>query len=245
MSFKEKIDKERLPKHIAIIMDGNGRWAKQRDLDRTYGHREGADSVKQIIDIAGRIGVSYLTLYTFSTENWNRPSEEVQALMALLVELVSKETPDLIKNGIRLKAIGDLSRLPELTRATLEKSIEATSACTRLTVVLALSYSSRWEIMEAARRMALALNKGEIENIDEAVVAEYLTTKDIPDPDLLIRTGGEYRISNFLLWQVAYSEFYFTETLWPDFRDEAFCEAIVEYQRRERRFGKTSEQVNK
>ncbi len=244
MSFKEKIDESRLPGHIAIIMDGNGRWAKQRDLDRTYGHREGAVSVKDVIDAAGRLGISYITLYTFSTENWNRPSAEVEALMSLLVELVAKETPDLIKNNVRLKAIGDLNRLPEQTRLALENSIKETSGCIGLTIVLALSYSSRWEITNAVHKIVEARIEGELKDIDETLISEYLTTKDIPDPDLLIRTGGEFRISNFLLWQAAYSELYFTKTLWPDFREEALYEAIVEYQNRERRFGKTSEQVN-
>lgn len=244
MSLIEKIDKKNLPQHIAIIMDGNGRWAKQRGLDRTDGHREGAVSVKSVVDTAGRIGISYITLYTFSTENWNRPEGEVEALMSLLVESVAKETPELIQNNVRLEAIGDLSRLPSETFAALNTSIEETSKCTGLTLVLALSYSSKWEITEAIKRIALTLNKEEIENLDESSIENYLTTKGIPDPDLLIRTGGEFRISNFLLWQVAYSEFYFTDTLWPDFRKDAFCEAILEYQRRERRFGKTSEQIN-
>lgn len=243
MSLIEKIDKERLPHHVAIIMDGNGRWAKQRDLDRTYGHREGAVSVKDVIDAAGRLGISYVTLYTFSTENWNRPSEEVDALMSLLIESVRKETPDLIKNKVRLKAIGDLSRLPEQTRQALDGAIQDTSNCTGLTLVLALSYSSRWEITDAIKKIALSLDKEEIKNIDESAVDKYLTTDGIPDPDLLIRTGGEYRISNFLLWQAAYSEFYFTDVLWPDFRADALYDAIIDYQSRERRFGKTSEQV--
>lgn len=244
MSSVEKINKELLPAHIAIIMDGNGRWAKQRNLDRAYGHREGAVSVRAVIDAAARLGISYVTLYTFSTENWNRPSEEIQALMTLLVELVAKETPDLIKNNVRLKAIGDLSRLPDTTREALQNSINETSAGTGLTLVLALSYSSRWEITDAVRQIIDAKDKGEVNTIDETVISSYLTTKDIPDPDLLIRTGGELRISNFLLWQVAYSEFYFTDILWPDFREEALYDAILDYQNRERRFGKTSEQVN-
>jgi len=246
MSFEEKIKKERLPDHIAIIMDGNGRWAKQRNLDRTFGHKEGAESVRSIVDTAGRLGISYITLYTFSTENWNRPTEEVEALMSLLIESVVKETPDLLKNNVRLKSIGDLDRLPEKTRSALENAIEQTSVSTGLTLVLALSYSSRWEITETVKRISSAVKEGVINgvDIDESVVSNYLTTKDIPDPDLLIRTGGEFRISNFLLWQIAYSELYFTETLWPDFRNESLYEAIVDYQNRERRFGKTSEQVN-
>jgi len=243
MSFREQIDKDRLPRHIAIIMDGNGRWARQRGLDRSHGHGEGAESVRQLIVTAGQIGISYVTLYTFSTENWKRPTEEIQALMALLVELIAKETPELLKNNVRLKAIGDLMRLPEETRLALEKSIEQTSVSTGLTLVLALSYSSRWEITNAMKEIAEAYKKGEITEIDESVVSAHLNTKDIPEPDLLVRTGGEYRISNFLLWQAAYSEFFFTDTLWPDFREETLCEAIVAYQNRERRFGKTSEQI--
>lgn len=244
MSLKDKIDKSRLPRHIAIIMDGNGRWARQQGLARTDGHREGAASVKTVIDTAGRLGVSYVTLYAFSTENWNRPSDEVKALMSLLVEMVARETADLIKNNVKLLAIGDLTRLPEDTRAALNQCIEDTAGGTGLKLVLALSYSSRWEITDAVGRLADELNKGAISTIDESAVNNCLTTKGIPDPDLLIRTGGELRISNFLLWQLAYSELYFTDTLWPDFREESLYEAIIDYQRRERRFGKTSEQVN-
>lgn len=244
MSLIEKIDKKRLPKHIAIIMDGNGRWAKQRNLERAYGHQEGAVSVKEVVDTAGRLGISYLTLYTFSTENWNRPQDEIEALMSLLIESVSRETPELIKNNVRLLAIGDLSRLPKRTREVLDNSLRETSVSTGLTLVLALSYSSRWEITEGIKKIALSLSDKEIEELDESSINKYLTTRDIPDPDLLIRTGGEYRISNFLLWQIAYSELYFTDVLWPEFKKEAFCEAILDYQRRERRFGKTSEQVN-
>lgn len=244
MSLEEKINKQLLPDHIAIIMDGNGRWAKQRNLDRTFGHKEGAESVRSVVDTAGRLGISYITLYTFSTENWNRPTEEVEALMSLLIDSVTKETPELLKNNVRLRAIGDLNRLPQKTRLALDDAIQQTSVSTGLNLVLALSYSSRWEITEAIRQISSALNKGEISKIDESVVDEYLTTKSIPDPDLLIRTGGEFRISNFLLWQIAYSELYFTETLWPDFRSESLYEAIINYQNRERRFGKTSEQIN-
>jgi len=244
MSLKEKIDKEKLPQHIAIIMDGNGRWAKQRNLQRTDGHREGAVSVRSVIETAGKLGISYVTLYAFSTENWNRPSDEVQALMSLLVEMVAKETKDLIKNNVKLSAIGDLTRLPEHTRMALEGCIHDTSPCTGLNLVLALSYSSRWEITKAVKDIAALLNNGDINNVDEDIVSSHLSTKNIPDPDLLIRTGGEVRISNFLLWQAAYSELYFTETLWPDFREESLYESILEYQKRERRFGKTSEQIN-
>lgn len=244
MSLKDKIDKHKLPNHIAIIMDGNGRWAKQQGLDRAEGHREGAVSVRTIIDTAGRLGVSYVTLYAFSTENWNRPAAEVEALMSLLVEMIAKETPDLIKNNVRLLAIGDLERLPMASRAALDKCMKDTSEATGLSLVLALSYSSRWEITDAVRKVAKALNEGKIATVDESTISDNLTTKNIPDPDLLIRTGGELRISNFLLWQAAYSELYFTDTLWPDFREESLYEAIVDYQSRERRFGKTSEQIN-
>lgn len=245
MSLLEKINKDRVPNHIAIIMDGNGRWAKQRNLDRTFGHKEGAVSVRSTIESAAKLGISYITLYTFSTENWNRPAEEVDALMSLLIESVSKETPELIKNNIRLKAIGDLDRLPTATRAALDGCIQDTSVCTGPTLVLALSYSARWELVEATKKIAAAINSGELTDVDESTVSDFLTTKGIPDPDLLIRTGGELRISNFLLWQAAYAEFYFTETLWPDFREESLYEAIADYQCRERRFGKTSEQINR
>lgn len=245
MSLLEKINKDRVPNHIAIIMDGNGRWAKQRNLDRTFGHKEGAVSVRSTIESAAKLGISYITLYTFSTENWNRPAEEVDALMSLLIESVSKETPELIKNNIRLKAIGDLDRLPTATRAALDVCIQDTSVCTGPTLVLALSYSARWELVEATKKIAAAINSGELTDVDESTVSDFLTTKGIPDPDLLIRTGGELRISNFLLWQAAYAEFYFTETLWPDFREESLYEAVVDYQCRERRFGKTSEQINR
>lgn len=247
MSLKEKINLENLPQHIAIIMDGNGRWAKSRNQERAFGHKEGVVSVRKVIEAAAEIKVSYITLYTFSTENWNRPTEEVDALMALMVQAISRETPDLIRNNIRLQAIGDLQRLPEETRKTLDQCIEDTSKSTGLTLILALSYSSRWEIAEAAKNIALQVKSGalSIDNITEDVISSHLTTKGIPDPDLLIRTGGEKRISNYLLWQAAYSEFYFTDTLWPDFREESLFEAILEYQTRERRFGKTSEQLTK
>ncbi|HCO67300.1 MAG TPA: di-trans,poly-cis-decaprenylcistransferase, partial [Dysgonomonas sp.] len=204
---------------------------------------KGAESVKVIINEAGRIGISYVTLYAFSTENWNRPTEEVEALMSLLVELVVRETPELIKNNVRLRTIGDIQRLPEETKAALEKCIHDTSQSTGLNLVLALSYSSRWEITNTVYQVAKALVEGKINTVDESVVSENLTTSGIPDPDLLIRTGGEIRISNFLLWQAAYSELYFTDTLWPDFREESLYHAILDYQNRERRFGKTSEQI--
>lgn len=246
MSLINEIDRDRLPGHIAIIMDGNGRWAKSRGKDRSYGHQEGVVSVRKVLEAATTIGLKYLTVYTFSTENWNRPTEEVQALMSLLVSAIKKETPDLIKNNIRLKAIGDLNRLPEDVRATLQECLDLTSANTGTTLALALSYSSRWEITEAARRMTQEVVAGRltVEDITEEQLSYHLTTLGIPDPDLLVRTGGEKRISNFLLWQLSYAELYFTDIFWPDFREEELYGAIVYYQQRERRFGKTSEQIN-
>ncbi len=245
MSLIEKIDKNRLPRHVAIIMDGNGRWAKAKGKDRSFGHREGVVSVRKIMDAVTQLGLKYLTLYTFSTENWNRPEEEVQALMSLLVSAIHRETPDMMKKNVRLTAIGDLSRLREDAYNTLQECIDMTSANTGTTLVLALSYSSRWEITRAARQLAQEVLEQKINpnDITEAMVSGHLTTKNIPDPDLLIRTGGEKRISNFLLWQLSYAEFFFTDVFWPDFREEELYEAILYYQQRERRFGKTSEQL--
>ncbi|WP_080905285.1 isoprenyl transferase [Parabacteroides sp. Marseille-P3160] len=245
MSLIDKIDKEHLPRHVAIIMDGNGRWAKARGKERSYGHQEGVVSVRKAVEAATKIGLNYLTVYTFSTENWNRPEEEVIALMNLLVTAIHRETPDLMRNNVRLKAIGDLSRLPEQTNRTLQDCIRETSANTGVTLVLALSYSSRWEIVEAAKRLAAQVEtkKIKVEDITEELFADQLTTRGIPDPDLLIRTGGEQRISNFLLWQLSYSELYFTDVFWPDFREDELYEAILSYQHRERRFGQTSEQL--
>jgi len=243
MSFFEKIDFTKMPEHIAVIMDGNGRWAKNRNQDRSEGHKEGVSAVRRLFEAASKAGLKYTTIYTFSTENWNRPAEEVEALMALMVQAIVRETPDLIKNNIRLLAIGDLSRLPSKTKEALDDCMKQTSVSTGLTAVLALSYSSRWEITEAVRKIVKASQEEEITDITEDMVSNYLTTKDIPDPDLLIRTGGEKRISNFLLWQMAYTEFYFLDSLWPDFYDETLYEAIVYYQGRERRFGKISEQL--
>lgn len=245
MSLIEKIDKNRLPRHVAIIMDGNGRWAKAKGKDRSFGHQEGVVSVRKIMDAVTQLGLKYLTLYTFSTENWNRPEEEVQALMSLLVSAIHRETPDMMKKNVRLTAIGDLSRLREDAYNTLQECIDTTSANTGTTLVLALSYSSRWEITRAARQLAQEVLEQKINpnDITEAMVSDHLTTKNIPDPDLLIRTGGEKRISNFLLWQLSYAEFFFTDVFWPDFREEALYEAILYYQQRERRFGKTSEQL--
>lgn len=245
MSLIEKIDKNRLPRHVAIIMDGNGRWAKAKGKDRSFGHQEGVVSVRKIMDAVTQLGLKYLTLYTFSTENWNRPEEEVQALMSLLVSAIHRETPDMMKKNVRLTAIGDLSRLREDAYNTLQECIDTTSANTGTTLVLALSYSSRWEITRAARQLAQEVLEQKINpnDITEAMVSDHLTTKNIPDPDLLIRTGGEKRVSNFLLWQLSYAEFFFTDVFWPDFREEELYEAILYYQQRERRFGKTSEQL--
>lgn len=245
MSLIEKIDKNRLPRHVAIIMDGNGRWAKAKGKDRSFGHQEGVVSVRKIMDAVTQLGLKYLTLYTFSTENWNRPEEEVQALMSLLVSAIHRETLDMMKKNVRLTAIGDLSRLREDAYNTLQECIDTTSANTGTTLVLALSYSSRWEITRAARQLAQEVLEQKINpnDITEAMVSDHLTTKNIPDPDLLIRTGGEKRISNFLLWQLSYAEFFFTDVFWPDFREEELYEAILYYQQRERRFGKTSEQL--
>ena len=245
MLYKDQIDKNRIPAHIAIIMDGNGRWAKQQGHARTFGHQAGAETVHVIAEEAARLGVKYLTLYTFSTENWNRPEAEVQALMSLLVAAIHRETPDLMKNNVRLMAIGNLDRLPADAYATLQDCIAQTSANTGVTLILALSYSARWEITEAVKRLAREAVEKKInpDDITEAVVSDYLTTKGIPDPDLLIRTGGEQRVSNFLLWQLSYAEFFFTDVYWPDFREEELYGAILYYQQRERRFGKTSEQL--
>lgn len=244
MSYKEQIDKNRIPAHVAIIMDGNGRWAKQRNLNRSYGHKEGVETVRSIVQVAAEAGVKYLTLYTFSTENWNRPADEVAALMALLLDSIEEEI--FMKNNIAFRVIGDMERLPEAVRIRLEQCEERTSGNTRMTMVIALSYSSRWEITSAMKKLAAEVKSGTmaIEDIDEDLVSSRLTTHFMPDPDLLIRTGGELRLSNYLLWQCAYSELYFCNTFWPDFNENEFYKAIYEYQQRERRFGKTSEQVD-
>lgn len=245
MGYKEQIQKDRIPRHVAIIMDGNGRWAKRQGMARMFGHRQGVETVHHITEAAAELGISYMTLYAFSTENWNRPKDEVDALMALLVDTIAKETPTLMKNNIRLQTIGDLSRLPQVTRDNFMACIDETTKNTGLTLVIALSYSARWELIQATQKIAAAVKEGEmlIEDINEEVIGGYLTTSNMPDPDLLIRTSGELRISNFLLWQLAYSELYFTDCLWPEFTPEEFYHAIVDYQHRERRFGKTSEQV--
>lgn len=245
MQLREQIDSLKLPEHVAIIMDGNGRWAKQRGLDRIFGHQQGVNAVRELIETAAELGIRYLTLYAFSTENWGRPDEEVTALMGIMVQSLSNETETLLKNNIRLKAIGDMNRLAEDVRERLDETISLTSVSTGLTLIIALSYSSRWEIAMAARNISSDVKKGTIDPllITEEDFEKYLTTRGIPDPELLIRTSGELRISNFLLWQVAYTEFYFTEVLWPDFGKDDFYNAIIDFQKRERRFGKTSEQV--
>ena len=241
------LNKDKVPQHIAIIMDGNGRWAKQQGEDRIFGHHEGVNSVREIVEAAAEVGVKYLTLYAFSTENWNRPKEEVDALMELLVATISLETPQLNKNGVKLEAIGNLDSLPKSCYEELQQSIETTKNNTRLTLILALSYSSKWEITNAVKQIATQVKDGtlDVNAINENSIASYLCTTKYPDPELMIRTSGEHRISNFLLWQLAYAEFYFTDTLWPDFRKAEFFEAIKSYQSRERRFGKTSEQISK
>jgi undecaprenyl diphosphate synthase len=245
MSLKETIDLERLPKHIAVIMDGNGRWAKSNGMDRFMGHKEGVVSVRKISEATGKLGIEYLTLYTFSTENWKRPKDEINSLMELMVTAIKNESEDLMTNNVRLKIIGDIERLPHATIENLKDVIERTDKNTGLNLTLALSYSSRWEITEAARKISFAVKNGSlsIEQINENTISEYLTTNNLPDPDLLIRTGGEKRISNYLLWQLAYAELYFTDTYWPDFREENLYEAIVDFQQRERRYGKTGEQL--
>lgn len=246
-SLKEKIDISNLPNHVAIIMDGNGRWAKKKGLDRIFGHQNAVESVRQATEAAAELGLKYLTLFTFSTENWDRPKDEINALMDLLVSSIEKETKTLNKNNIRLLVIGDTERLPSSVNKKLQACIEVTKNNTGLSLVMALSYSSTWEIVNASKEISKQVTAGKlkVEDIDEAVFSSFLTTKDIPNPDLLIRTSGELRISNFLLWQIAYTELYFTDVHWPDFRKENFYEAILIYQKRERRFGKTGEQIVK
>ncbi|MDR2286323.1 MAG: isoprenyl transferase [Prevotellaceae bacterium] len=235
----------KIPEHIAIIMDGNGRWAKKLGFNRIFGHKNGIKAVRETVEICGEIGVKYLTLYAFSVENWNRPLDEIEALMLLLVEAVVKETPELNSNNVQLRAIGNLSTFPENVMVKLNQAIEFTSKNTGLVLTLALSYGSRWEITEAVKKIAAKAAAGEIEpeSINENVIEQYLTTHGMPDPELIIRTSGEQRLSNFLLWQGAYSEFYFPAILWPDFRKNDLLEAIDEYRKRERRFGKTGEQI--
>ena len=245
MSFKDKLLKDRIPKHVAIIMDGNGRWAAQFGNERTFGHEHGVEAVRSVVEGAGEIGVEFLTLYAFSTENWSRPKEEVDALMGLFVQAISEETDELLKNNVRLRAIGDISSLPKNVQEKFLWSIDKLNSCTGLTLVIAISYSSKWEIIEAVRQIAEQVKIGKIQpsDIDNSLMECYLNTSEMPDPELLIRTSGECRISNFLLWQIAYSELYFTPKLWPDFRKEDLFEAIFDFQNRERRFGKTSQQL--
>lgn len=243
--LKSQIVSNNIPVHVAIVMDGNGRWAKQHGKPRVFGHKNGVKSIRDVSEAAAELGIKYLTLYAFSTENWNRPALEVNALMTLLVETIRKEVATLNKNNIRLQAIGDISRLPEKSRKALAKAIEDTAQNNMMTMVLALNYSSKWELTKAVIDIAKQVkeNKLDLGSIDESVITRHLATKDIPDPELLIRTSGELRLSNFLLWQLAYSELYFTDTYWPDFNKEEFFKAIISYQSRERRFGKTSEQL--
>jgi len=245
MPLKEQINIGKLPSHIAVIMDGNGRWAKQRGLERVFGHQQGVTAVRNVIEAAAELGIAYLTLYAFSTENWGRPDEEISALMGIMIQSLNKETDTLIKNNIRMMTIGDVERLAKDVREQLDETINLTSACTGLNLVVALSYSSRWEITAAALKLAKDVKKGivDIDSVDEKKFEKYLTTAGIPDPDLMIRTSGEMRISNFLLWQIAYTELYITEVLWPDFGKDDLYKAVIEYQCRGRRFGKTSEQI--
>ena len=246
MTARSVIDSQNIPAHVAVIMDGNGRWAKQRGGLRVFGHQSAITAVRETVETAAEIGVNYLTLYAFSTENWNRPAFEVSALMQLLVHTIRKETATLLKNSIRLQAIGDITNLPASCQRELAEAMELTAAGTRMTLILALSYSGRWDLTQAARRLAHDVASGRVQpdSITEATVSSYLSTAGIPDPALLIRTSGEQRISNFLLWQLAYTELYITDLLWPDFRRANFEEAVHAYQRRERRFGKTSEQLS-
>lgn len=241
----EDIDKSRVPQHVAIIMDGNGRWAQKQKHQRIFGHQNAMTAVRQAVEAAVASGVKYLTLYTFSTENWNRPKDEVDGLMELLIKAVRDETKTLMDNNVRLQTIGDLSRVPERSRLKLQECIDTTACNTAMTLVLALSYSSRWEVAEALKALCADAREGRLADADinEQTLGRYLSTRDYPDPDLLIRTGGELRISNFLLWQMAYTELYFSEQLWPDFRHEDFYDAIVDFQSRQRRFGKTGDQV--
>jgi len=246
MALRELLDTERLPQHIAIIMDGNGRWAQQRNKERVFGHQRGAQSVREVIEAAAEIGIKYLTLYAFSTENWNRPDSEISALMGLMVQSLREEGEKLVKNNISMRVIGDINRLAGDVKEKLEETIRLTSESTGMVLIVALSYSSRWEIVEATKRICSDVATGVIDEkgIDEVLFQSYLGTVGVPDPELMIRTSGELRISNFLLWQLAYTELYFTETLWPDFGKEELYKAIDDFQKRERRFGKTSEQIS-
>jgi undecaprenyl diphosphate synthase len=243
MEKEIQLDLSSIPSHVAIIMDGNGRWAKQRGMERTFGHQVGAETVHQIAEEAARLGIKYLTLYTFSTENWNRPQEEVTALMGLLFDHINEET--FMKNDISFKVIGDIDKLPDFVQGKLKKCVEHTSRNTGMSLVLALSYSSKWELTEATRQIASKVKNGKLKlsDIDSNTIQQHLATKDMPDVDLLIRTGGEQRLSNYMLWQCAYAELYFCDTYWPDFKEQELRKAIAAYQNRERRYGKTSEQL--
>jgi len=245
LSLKDKINLRQLPAHIAIIMDGNGRWAKEKGQDRLYGHYHGVESVRDIVEGCAELGIGYLTLYAFSTENWDRPEDEVTGLMELLVDTIRKEVETLNKNNIRLHVIGDIKMLPDYARNELSEAISQTSANTGLHLIMALSYSSRWEIADAIKRIAIDVKNGSLDpaSVDQQTIRHYLCTRDFPDPELMIRTSGEFRISNFLLYQMAYTELYFTDVRWPDFRKEKLYDAILDFQGRERRFGKTSEQL--
>ncbi len=244
-TFLEEIDHTSLPRHIAVIMDGNGRWAKKHGKPRIFGHKNGVQAVREITECAAETGIEYLTLYAFSTENWGRPALEVTALMHLLVETVKNEIKTLMKNDIRLNAIGDLNQLPKKTHDALISGIEMTKDNKRMTLTLALNYSSRWELTEAIKVISTKVSDGTIatEDINSELISAHLTTHNIPDPELLIRTSGEHRVSNYLLWQIAYTEFYFTDIFWPEFKKQHLLEAILDYQNRERRFGKTSDQL--
>ena len=243
--LSEQIDKNRLPRHIAIIMDGNGRWAKEKGEDRLFGHFHGVESVRNIVEGCAELGIEYLTLYAFSTENWDRPEYEVVGLMELLVSTIRKEVESLNRNNIRLHVIGDMNMLPDYAKAELEEALSITAANTGLNLIMALSYSGRWELLNAVKNIAWEVKQGQlkVEAIDQDVLQRFLCTSAFPDPELMIRTSGEYRISNFLLYQLAYAELYFTQVRWPDFRKENLYEAILDFQRRERRFGKTGDQV--
>lgn len=244
-SLKAKIDLQQLPRHIAIIMDGNGRWAKEKGQDRLFGHYHGVESVRNIVEGCAELGIQYLTLYAFSTENWDRPAYEVTGLMELLVDTIRKEVETLNKNNIRLHVIGDMNMLPEYARGEMNEALQLTKSNNGLNLIMALSYSSRWELMNAVKQIAEEVKSGKLQpdSITQETLSQYLCTSDYPDPELMIRTSGEYRISNFLLYQLAYSELYFTDIRWPDFRKENLYEAIINFQSRERRFGKTSEQL--
>jgi undecaprenyl diphosphate synthase len=245
MSFLQQIKTNKLPSHIAIIMDGNGRWARQKGMDRIFGHQQGVNALREVIEAAAELKIKFLTVYAFSTENWGRPDDEVSALMGIMVQSLNKETGTLIKNNIRLTAIGDTARLADDVRERLMETISLTSGASGLNLIAAMSYSSRWEITEAAKKLSAKIINGTVDpdSVNEGTFEKYLSTYGIPDPELMIRTSGEKRISNFLLWQIAYTELYFTEILWPDFGKEELYKAIIDFQKRERRFGKTSEQI--